>query len=74
VNADKIDVRVPVAVGFLIVPASYALLAMQTTSQSEFATFAPAIVLSGAGFACLFSPIANVMVRSLPEEVRAEGI
>jgi DHA2 family multidrug resistance protein len=32
------------------------------------------MVLSGAGFACLFSPIANVMVRSLPQDVRAEGI
>jgi DHA2 family multidrug resistance protein len=74
VNADKLDVRVPVAVGFLLVPLSYAMLAMQTTAESEFATFAIAIVISGAGFACLFSPIANVMVRSVPEDVRAEGI
>jgi DHA2 family multidrug resistance protein len=74
VNADKLDVRVPVALGFVLVPVSYALLAVQTTPQSEFGTFALAMVLSGAGFACLFSPIANVMVRSLPEGVRAEGI
>ena len=47
---------------------------MQTTSESDFTTFALAIVISGAGFACLFSPIANAMVRSLPEDVRAEGI
>jgi MFS transporter, DHA2 family, multidrug resistance protein len=74
VNADKLDVRVPVALGFVLVPLSYALLALQTTTQSEFTTFAFAMVLSGAGFACLFSPIANVMVRSLPQDVRAEGI
>jgi DHA2 family multidrug resistance protein len=74
VNADKLDVRVPVAVGFVLVPLSYALLALNTTSQSEFVTFALPIVISGAGFACLFSPIANVMVRSLPDDVRAEGI
>lgn len=74
VNADKIDVKVPVAIGFVLVPVSYALLALGTTSESDFATFALAIVLSGAGFACLFSPIANAMVRSLPAEVRAEGI
>lgn len=74
VNADKIDVRAPVAAGFVLVPAAYALLAMETTAQSDFGTFALAMVLSGAGFACLFSPIANVMVRSLPEDVRAEGI
>jgi DHA2 family multidrug resistance protein len=74
VNADKIDVKVPVAIGFVLVPLSYALLAVDTTPQSEFATFAVAIVISGAGFACLFSPIANAMVRSLPQDVRAEGI
>jgi hypothetical protein len=32
------------------------------------------MVLSGAGFACLFSPIANVIVRSLPQDVSSEGI
>jgi DHA2 family multidrug resistance protein len=74
VNADKIDVKVPVAIGFVLVPLSYALLAMNTTSESDFTTFAIAIVISGAGFACLFSPIANAMVRSLPLDVRAEGI
>jgi DHA2 family multidrug resistance protein len=74
VNADKIDVRLPVTLGFVLVPLSYALLAVQTTSESDFATFALAIVISGAGFACLFSPIANVLVRSLPIDVRAEGI
>jgi DHA2 family multidrug resistance protein len=74
VNADKIDVKVPVAIGFVLVPISYALLAINTTTESDFMTFAVAIVISGAGFACLFSPIANAMVRSLPLDVRAEGI
>jgi DHA2 family multidrug resistance protein len=74
VNADKIDVKVPVAIGFVCVPLSYALLAMQTTELSDFTTFTFAVVISGAGFACLFSPIANAMVRSLPEDARAEGI
>ena len=74
VNADKIDVRVPVIVGFVLVPVSYALLALQTTLDSDFTTFALAVVLSGAGFACLFSPIANAIVRSLSDSSRAEGI
>jgi DHA2 family multidrug resistance protein len=74
VNSDRLDVRVPVTLGFVLVPLSYALLVPQTTSESNFWTFALAIVLSGAGFASLFSPIANVLVRSLPNEVRAEGI
>jgi MFS transporter, DHA2 family, multidrug resistance protein len=74
VNSDRLDVRVPVALGFVLVPLSYALLIPQTTSGSDFTTFVLAIVISGAGFACLFSPIANVLVRSLPTEVRAEGV
>jgi MFS transporter, DHA2 family, multidrug resistance protein len=74
VNSDRLDVRIPVVIGFLFVPLSYVLLVTHTASGSDFATFALAIVISGAGFACLFSPIANVLVRSLPTEVRAEGI
>jgi DHA2 family multidrug resistance protein len=74
VNADKIDVKLPVVFGFLAVPTSYALLAIQTTFASDFTTFAFAVILSGAGFACLFSPIANVLVRSLPDDARAQGI
>jgi DHA2 family multidrug resistance protein len=74
VNAGKIDVKIPVALGFVFVPASYALLSMQTTYASNFWTFAFALVLSGAGFACLFSPIANVTVRSLPPPLSPQGI
>ena len=74
VNADKIDVKLPVALGFIFVPVSYALLAVQTTLLSDFTTFTIAVVLSGAGFACLFSPIANALVRSLPDEARGAGI
>lgn len=74
VNSDRLDVRVPVTIGFLLVPLSYALLAVKTTSGSDFTTFVLALVISGAAFACLFSPIANVLVRSLPTDVRAEGI
>jgi DHA2 family multidrug resistance protein len=74
VVADKINLKIPIAIGFVLVPVSYAMLAMLTTSGSDFTTFAVAVVLSGAGFACLFTPIANVMVRSLPADVSAEGV
>jgi DHA2 family multidrug resistance protein len=74
VNANKINVKLPVAIGFVCVPASYALLAMQTTYASSFVTFAFALILSGAGFACLFSPIANVTVRSLPPPLSPQGL
>ena len=74
VNANKINVKVPVALGFVFVPASYALLGMQTTYESSFSTFLIALVLSGAGFSCLFSPIANVTVRSLPPLLAPQGL
>jgi MFS transporter, DHA2 family, multidrug resistance protein len=74
VVADKINLKVPVIIGFIIVPVSYAMLAILTTSGSDFSTFVVALLLSGAGFACLFTPIANLLVRSLPEDVRAEGV
>jgi DHA2 family multidrug resistance protein len=74
VVADKINLRVPIVIGFVIVPISYAMLATLTTSASDFTTFVVAIVLSGIGFACLFTPIANVIVRALPQDVSAEGV
>jgi MFS family permease len=74
VLADKINLKVPITIGFIIVPVSYAMLALFTTSDSDLSTFVLAIVLSGAGFACLFTPIATLLIRSLPEDVRAEGI
>ncbi len=55
VLADKINLKVPITIGFILVPVSYAMLALFTTSDSILSTFVLAIVLSGAGFACLFT-------------------
>jgi DHA2 family multidrug resistance protein len=74
VFTDKLNLKIPIVIGFILVPVSYAMLAIFTTSDSDFTTFVVAMVLSGAGFACLFSPIANVIVRSLPQDVSSEGI
>jgi len=74
VVADKINLKLPIVIGFIVVPISYGMLAVLTTSGSDFSTFVVALLLSGAGFACLFTPIANLLVRSLPEDVRAEGV
>jgi DHA2 family multidrug resistance protein len=74
VVANKINLKIPIVIGFVLVPVSYAMLAVLTTSGSDFVTFVVAFVLSGVGFACLFTPIANLLVRSLPEDVRAEGV
>ena len=74
VSFDKIDVKVPVAIGFALVPLSYGMLALQTTYVSHFWVFGAALIISGAGFACLFSPVANVTIRSLPQAQASQGI
>jgi DHA2 family multidrug resistance protein len=73
VNADAISVRVPVIVGFLLISGSYELLSWNTTTDSSFDTFVFAIIISGIGFSCSFSPIANVIVRSLPADSLGDG-
>ena len=73
-SANRIPTKLSVAVGFILVPLSYTMLSFATTSDSEFDTFAIAVLISGVGFACLFSPIAGALVRSLPDDVRPEGI
>jgi DHA2 family multidrug resistance protein len=74
VNADRVPVKMPVLIGFALIALSYLLLSWRITSQSEFATFVVAMIVSGAGFACSFSPIANVIVRSLPAQSAGEGV
>jgi DHA2 family multidrug resistance protein len=74
VNADKVSVSQLVILGFVLISASYEVLSWRTTFDSTFDTFAVAIILSGVGFSCSFSPIANVIVRSLPQEFAGEGV
>ena len=50
VNANKVDVKVPVVLGFVLVPLSYGLLAVATTFESNVFTFVIALVHVGRGF------------------------
>ncbi len=74
VNADLLNVKIPVVFGFFLVPLAYSLLDYNTTGYSGFWNFGIPLVLSGAGFAMLFSPIANVTIRALPQQFTAQGI
>jgi len=74
VNADIINVKIPVVLGFFLVPLSYALLDYNTTGYSGFWNFGIPLIMSGAGFAALFSPIANVTIRALPQAFTTQGI
>jgi len=74
VNADIVNVKIPVVLGFFLVPLSYALLDYTTTSHSGFWDFGVPLIISGAGFAMLFSPIANVTIRALPQQFTEQGI
>jgi MFS transporter, DHA2 family, multidrug resistance protein len=55
--ASKIDTRVLVGFGFLVVSISSALLGYATTSQSSFGTFVFPLILSGIGIVTLYIPL-----------------
>jgi DHA2 family multidrug resistance protein len=66
-SSGKVDVRYLIVAGFVLVAGSYAYLGENTTSISDFGTFALAMVISGFGFALLFSPIAFTVLNSIPK-------
>jgi len=57
-NSLKIsDTRIIVAFGFTCTAASYALQAVNTTTDSWFTTFVISVLLSEVGFGAIFSPL-----------------
>ncbi len=65
VLADKINLKVPITIGFILVPVSYAMLALAGSLGLGSVDVCASHVLSGDGFACLFTPIANLLIQSL---------
>ena len=55
--ASKIDTRILVGFGFLVVGVSSGLLGYATTPQSSFGTFVLPLILSGVGLVTLFIPL-----------------
>jgi MFS transporter, DHA2 family, multidrug resistance protein len=67
--AAKIDTRILVGFGFLVVGISSALLGSATTLDSSFGTFVVPLVLSGIGMVTLYIPLSiAVLGATTPEQ------
>jgi DHA2 family multidrug resistance protein len=65
----RVDARIFLGIGFALVAVGSAAQGLVTTSDSEFWTFAPALVLTGAGAALLFIPLSvAVLGTTTPRE------
>jgi DHA2 family multidrug resistance protein len=62
--ASKVDTRMLVAFGFLVLALSSALLGSATTSDSSFGTFVVPLVLSGIGIVTLYIPLSIAVLRA----------
>ncbi len=67
--ASKIDTRMLVAFGFIVVAISSDLLGYATTSDSSFGTFVLPLILSGIGIVTLYIPLSiAVLGATTPEQ------
>jgi DHA2 family multidrug resistance protein len=67
--ASKIDTRMLVAFGFLVVAISSDMLGYATTSSSSFGTFVVPLILSGIGIVTLYIPLSiAVLGATTPEQ------
>jgi DHA2 family multidrug resistance protein len=65
----RIDARIFLGIGFALVAVGSAMQGFVTTHEAQFWTFAPALVLTGAGAAMLFIPLAvAVLGTTTPRE------
>ncbi|MBD5654448.1 MAG: hypothetical protein IAI50_04625, partial [Candidatus Eremiobacteraeota bacterium] len=69
-----IDPRFMIVTGFVLVGISYSMQFFATTTDSDFGTFITSVLISGAGFALLFSPIASTVLTSIPQEDFTRGV
>jgi DHA2 family multidrug resistance protein len=67
--ASRIDTRILVAFGFLVVAGSSDLLGFATTSDSSFGTFVVPLILSGIGIVTLYIPLSiAVLGATTPQQ------
>jgi DHA2 family multidrug resistance protein len=67
--ASKIDTRILVGFGFLVVGISSALLGVASTPDSSFGTFVVPLILSGIGIVTLYIPLSiAVLGATTPEQ------
>jgi len=62
----KIDTRLQIFAGFLLIAISSALQATVTTTQSSFWTFGAALVVGGIGLSQIFVPLSMTLFRAAP--------
>ena len=74
VGRGKLDARISLGIGFLLVSLSNYLQALDTTSISTFWTFLWAQVTGGIGLGMLFVPISIAVLSSVPQEIAPKAV
>ena len=74
VGRGKLDARVSLGIGFLMVAYSNYLQGIDTTSVSNFWTFAWAQIIGGLGLGMLFVPISIAVLSSVPQQVAPKAV
>jgi DHA2 family multidrug resistance protein len=64
----KIDVRLSVAIGFILLGVSNWILASVTTPNSQFSTFIVALIISGIGLSQIFVPLSIAVIGGVPSK------
>jgi DHA2 family multidrug resistance protein len=74
VGRGKLDPRISLGIGFLLVSLSNYLQALDTTTVSAFGTFFWAQVSGGIGLGMLFVPISIAVLSSVPQEIAPKAV
>jgi DHA2 family multidrug resistance protein len=74
VGRGKLDARVSLGAGFLLVSLSNYLQSLDTTSISSFWTFLWPQLVGGLGLGMLFVPISIAVLSSVPQEIAPKAV
>ncbi len=64
----KIDVRISVALGFVLLAASNWMLAGITTPNTQFGSFVACLIVSGIGLSQIFVPLSLAVIGGVPDK------
>jgi MFS transporter, DHA2 family, multidrug resistance protein len=64
----RVDPRVQIFAGFVMLGVSNWMLATATTSQTSFWTLVPALIVSGLGLSQIFVPLSVAVLNSVPAQ------
>jgi len=74
VGTGKLDARISLGVGFLLLSLSNYLQCLDTTSVSTFSTFMWAQLSGGIGLGMLFVPISIAVLSAVPQNVAPKAV